>query len=271
VVVLILTLPCSPNTHDGSDTTSDSFTYQVCDDATSCATATVSITIIPPQEPPPEAQPTITLDPTEGAPGTEVTVTGSGWIPGDTVFIHFAVAGNEVAQATVGDDGSFTATFTVPADAEIGEQLVIAGNLDVSRQTDAPFRVPESTEQPSCPEPTVTLSASSGKAGDTITIQGKGWLPGGTVAFTMSGPEQYDITSMPVPDSGEWAINLHVVDATPPGDYDLVFSENHEGCELTVTQLFTIVVDLPGAQPTITLDPTEGAPGTEVTVRGADG
>jgi hypothetical protein len=59
-------------------------------------------------------------------------------------------------------------------------------------------------EEPSCPTPTVTLSASSGKAGDTITIQGRDWLPGGTIAFTMSGPEQYDIASIPVPDSGEW-------------------------------------------------------------------
>jgi hypothetical protein len=31
-----------------------------------------------------------------------------------------------------------------------------------------------------------------------------------------------------------------VTDAALPGDYGLVFSENHEGCELTVTQLFTV-------------------------------
>jgi len=91
----------------------------------------------------PHAEPTITLDPTEGPPGTEITVTGSGWIPRDTIFIHFAVGGNEVAQATVGDDGSFVVSFIVPSDAEFGEQLVIAGDLDVSWQTDALFRVTE--------------------------------------------------------------------------------------------------------------------------------
>ena len=57
----------------------------------------------------------------------EVTVQGSGWVAGDIVSIQFAEPGNEVAQATVGDDGSFTTTFTVPADAAIGEQKVIAG------------------------------------------------------------------------------------------------------------------------------------------------
>jgi pimeloyl-ACP methyl ester carboxylesterase len=50
------------------------------------------------------AQSAVMLDPTEGPPATEVAVQGNGWLPGDTVFIHFAIAG----------------------DAEIGEQKVIS-------------------------------------------------------------------------------------------------------------------------------------------------
>jgi hypothetical protein len=38
-----------------------------------------------------QSAPTITLDPTEGSPGTAVTIQGSGWVPGDTVFLWFAV------------------------------------------------------------------------------------------------------------------------------------------------------------------------------------
>jgi hypothetical protein len=79
---------------------------------------------------------------------------------------------------------------------------------------------------------------------DTFTVQGKGWLPGGTVSVTTIGPKpestQYDVTSIPIPDSGAWEISLPVTDAALPGDYGLVSSENHEGCELTVTQLFTV-------------------------------
>ena len=57
-------------THNGSDTTSDSFTYQVCDNATpqGCATATVNITIIPTEEPP---TPTPTEEPPTEEPPTE--------------------------------------------------------------------------------------------------------------------------------------------------------------------------------------------------------
>jgi hypothetical protein len=66
--------------------------------------------------------PTIALDPTEGPPGTAVTVTGSGWIPGETLDFMFAVNLEadgrytedtdfyDIGQATVGDDGSFTTT-----------------------------------------------------------------------------------------------------------------------------------------------------------------
>jgi hypothetical protein len=75
--------------------------------------------------------PTITLNPTEGPPGTEVTVQGSGWTAGDIVSIQLGgpesgAPFNEVAQATVDQQGNFTTTFTVPADANIGDQVVAA-------------------------------------------------------------------------------------------------------------------------------------------------
>jgi hypothetical protein len=42
----------------------------------------------PEKTPPAEGEPTITLDPTEGAPGTEVTATGSGWSAGHEVNVR---------------------------------------------------------------------------------------------------------------------------------------------------------------------------------------
>jgi hypothetical protein len=132
--------------------TARTFTLVVEDSQGNTAQDEVTITLGETEEekkpPPPDAQPTITLDPTEGAPGTAVTVEGSGWIAGETIIIQFSISrhGNnlgfsEVAQATVGDDGSFETTVTVPPDAAIGEQQVIAGNAAVSQQTDAVFRV----------------------------------------------------------------------------------------------------------------------------------
>jgi hypothetical protein len=70
-------------------------------------------------------------------------------------------------------------------------------------------------------------------------VQGAGWLPGGTVTFILTGPTQFDIGFLTVPDSGEWGGSFTVPES-PADDYDLVLSENHEGCELTVTHPFTI-------------------------------
>jgi hypothetical protein len=118
-------------------------------------------------------------------------------------------------------------------------------------------------EQPPCPTPTVTVSAPSGKPGDTITVQGQNWLPGGTVAIALvDGPAQFDVGSVLVPDSGAWDSSFTVPDT--PWDYWLAFSENHEGCELDVQELFTIE-----SSPSVKLDPTEDPPGTQVTATGS--
>ena len=114
----------------------------------------------------------------------------------------------------------------------------------------------------SCPTPTVTLSASSGSPGDVLTIQGEGWLPGGTVTITATGPEQLDVLTGQVPDSGTWEADINVIRA-PPGNYVFVFSEKMDRCDLRATVPFTI------NGPTISLDLTEGPPGTEVTVQGS--
>jgi hypothetical protein len=116
----------------------------------------------------------------------------------------------------------------------------------------------------SCPTPTATLSASSAGPGDVLTIQGEGWLPGGTVTITATAPDQTDeiIQTVLVPDSGTWETDIDVI-GPPPGNYELVFSENKDGCELRVTTPSTI------NEPTISLDLTEGPSDTEVAVQGS--
>jgi hypothetical protein len=177
------------------------------------------------ETPPPEAEPTITLDPTEGPPGTQLTVQGSGWIPGyegDTVELYFTVNPEDswyrLGETTVGNDGTFTATVTIPADAAIEEYYILAIIPEVRTAT-AFFQVTESTGEPTCPEPTVTVSASSGKPGDTITVQGEDWLPGGTVTVVLvDEPAQFDVGSVSVPGSGAWESSFTLPDA-PPLDY----------------------------------------------------
>jgi hypothetical protein len=123
----------------------------------------------------------------------------------------------------------------------------------------------------SCPTPTATVSPSSGSWGDSVTLQGEGWLPGGEVTVTIrtsTNPEPLSSAPVagtdPVPDSGKWEATIFGQNVTlPPGDYVFVFSENKDGCELRAMAPFT------SNEPTMNLDPTEGPPGTKVTVQGS--
>ena len=59
----------------------------------------------------------VTLSPAQGPPGTEVTATGSGWTPGDTIqAVWNTDNGNNVGSpAVVNSGGAFTLTFAVPS------------------------------------------------------------------------------------------------------------------------------------------------------------
>jgi hypothetical protein len=107
---------------------------------------------------------------------------------------------------------------------------------------ETPPVTPTPTSAP-CPTPTITLSAPVVKVGDTIMVQGKNWHPGGTVAITIGGPAQLNVPPVSIPESGEWEISLGIGAEPLPGNYNLMFSENHEGCELSVTESFTISSD----------------------------
>jgi hypothetical protein len=183
----------------------------------------------PAETPPPEAEPSITLDPKEGPRGTEVTVQGSGWIAGDTIIIHFAISGNEVVQATVEDDGSFETTFTVPADAEIGDQKVIAGNFEASWQADAIFRVTETAETPPPEaEPTITLDPTEGPPGTEVIVQGSGWVAGETVIIQFSLSRNKDdlvfseVVQATVEDDGSFETTFTVPADAPIGVQEVI-------------------------------------------------
>jgi hypothetical protein len=58
----------------------------------------------------------VTISPAQGPPGTEVTATGSGWTPGDTIQARWnTLNGATVGSATVNNSGGFTLPFAVPS------------------------------------------------------------------------------------------------------------------------------------------------------------
>lgn len=96
------------------------------------------------------AAPTLSLSPDRGAPGAEIEVEGEGYLvcedtgqqvsepdPVSAVDLHWVQGGETVnlGEAQVAEDGTLSASFTVPADAEPGELEVMAGDgLHVSSE-----------------------------------------------------------------------------------------------------------------------------------------
>lgn len=62
---------------------------------------------------PARSGPTALLDPTNGPPGTEITVTGAGWPARSTIEVlgDVSPAGAPYVTATANEDGTFTAKF----------------------------------------------------------------------------------------------------------------------------------------------------------------
>jgi hypothetical protein len=118
----------------------------------------------------------ITLDPTSGPPGTEVTAAGTGFATtscGVALYLD-ATDGTMLADAML-DDGSFSTTLVVPNDTTVGEHTIIAVGMELDgdnctmatdEQASATFMV----EQPG---PSVTLDPASGPPYSIFFVQGE--------------------------------------------------------------------------------------------------
>ncbi len=78
------------------------------------------------------AAPAVELGSPAAAPGGTVTVTGTGFAPNTTVTVELHPTAVALGTATTDDDGTFTATFTVPGDATAGDHQVVVSGADVA-------------------------------------------------------------------------------------------------------------------------------------------
>ena len=109
------------------------------------------------------ATPALTVDPSTVEAGKSLTVKGTGFAPKSPVTLTLHSEPVEVGTATAGEDGSFTATVTVPAATEAGEHTLVAASASPSVTASAPLTV---TRAPAAPtqEPSAAPSPSSSAA-----------------------------------------------------------------------------------------------------------
>lgn len=97
----------------------------------------------------------ITISPTSGPPGTQITVTGiaSYWDAGEVVDI-WVQRGDPTVSPVTGADGSFTTAVTIPSDAPAGRLIVTAiGRGEDRKSAQTPFEVTVESPPPPPPVP----------------------------------------------------------------------------------------------------------------------
>ncbi|MDX1570785.1 MAG: Ig-like domain-containing protein [Xanthomonadales bacterium] len=213
--------------HDGSETTSDSFVYEVCDDGSpqECSTATVSITINPVNDPPVAVDDLATV----GIGGT-VTMTDAGEASllandsdpeGDTLTATRIVTAPTDGTATVNLDGTFEYVHTGSAEG-----------------TDSfEYEVCDSALPPACDTGLVTVTISSANLApnamdDSLTVS-----EGGT-ANTLDSTETSLLANDSDPNTGDTlAVTTTPVNAPSNGaltlNADGTFDYIHDGSETT--------------------------------------
>jgi hypothetical protein len=116
---------------------------------------------------------TISTDPSDSSPGTEVTVSGTKATANGTVSIYWdsMLMGNTTAN-NVGD---FTYLLTVPSNATIGLHEIMALDTATGRTASRPFRVLM-----------ITLNPSTGSVGTKVTVKGAGFTPESQATITFN-------------------------------------------------------------------------------------
>ena len=216
--------------------------------------------------------PALSLNPTSGPPGTQVTVTGEGWtgpdwasgVPIDLSKVLNPGAEEPLADGIAnprpdGNGGFMDVKVSIPSTVTSGTVLnfsVLAAEGGHSA-ADAYFTVTGGQSSGGdnavpCPAGQITVNPPKGIAHDTLTISGKNWAPGGSVAIAVPygspGIFNTNAANVAVGADGSWQVSATVDDRTPRGDYIFIASEPVPQCSGgTLEKNVTFRVDNPPA------------------------
>lgn len=148
--------------------------------------AMLMLSFVLPQQGAGAQQCTLSASPGGGAPvGALMDLSGSGWSPGETVFVN--LGGMQIAQITADAGGVVSAAATVP-DLPLGGQLLFAFNNSASCESSSTYQVIDQLPPPPPLVCTITASPSAGAStGTPVAISGNGWAANDTVFVNLGG------------------------------------------------------------------------------------
>jgi len=164
----------------------------------------------------------ITVSPTSGAVGNEVTVSGTGFRDDKPITITFdsIIVTTSPATVTTDDNGSFSnATFTVPT--AVNDTYKVKAN-DGYYDDSADFTVAAGT----------TLNQTTGNVGTSLVITGTGFVVNGTVTVTY---DNIQVATATVSTDGTFSATFEVP-ASEGGDHTITATDGTN----TITSTFTM-------------------------------
>ncbi|MFC2051673.1 hypothetical protein ACFLT4_02970 [Chloroflexota bacterium] len=184
----------------------------------------------------------ITLNPVEGTVGSQVNVSGTGFAASKSVTITFD--STQVATTSTNSAGSFSnATFNVPASYQ-GSHTIQAKDSSNNADTET-FTTKQS----------MTINPTSGVAGDTISLSGTGFTA--TSSLTINFDSEA-VTSVTTNNVGGFTTTLTAL-PRGAGSYEIQVIDGNSNSAVAT---FAI------AASTVSLNPTTGYTGLQVTISG---
>lgn len=149
---------------------------------------------------------TLSVTPAGGAYGADLTFTGSGFAPHETVLIYRSGVGSAIlAKGTADASGSFTAAAQVPESA-VGYRLFIAKGQSSGKLGAAHFTI----------FPGLILEPAFGPVSSIVTARGTGFLPMEKLWMTWADPYTL-IGSMTSDVNGTFHATFRVPSSASPG------------------------------------------------------
>jgi hypothetical protein len=190
----------------------------------------------------------ITITPTRGSPGTELSISGQEFGAGEEIIVKYDDEAIPVFQGDTSTDGSGSFQNTrilVPPSAAGVHAVTVIGKTS-SHQAGRTFTV----------EPTLNIQPLPGAASSAITVSGNGFAPGANINVTFNNQSVY---------SGTTDGNGSFVKSLPAGTFTegtyIVSAGDTSG---NSAQLSYDILDA-----SVTLEPSTGSPGWEVMISGA--
>ena len=194
--------------------------------------------------------PSLERDPVRGAPGTLVTITVNGFDPNERVELRWRSAtGPVMASILTNGNGSGTVSISLP-DAPTGWTDYTGLGQSSNLRAWGAIQI----------QPSVTLSPATAKAGDRVTVTGRGFpaSSGGTVRLGDNSTDAVELCSLSTSSTGRGGCTF-TVPGLPTGGFAVTI-ETSNG----VTAGTTLAIEGP---PSVSVSPESAASGTEIIVR----